>query len=90
MLFPSGGTYFVARVGMAAALQIGEKARRDFIGLAELAEIDDAELRHGSEVLSTYSAADAELLTRPKEKLAVFWTAEVERPARDLLDKDEG
>ena len=68
----------------------GEKARWDFIGLAELAEIGDAELRHGSEVLSTYSAAEAELLTRPKEKLAVFWTADVERPARDRLDKDEG
>jgi len=26
----------------------------------------------------------------PKEKLAVFWKADVERPARDLLDKDEG
>jgi Domain of unknown function (DUF4288) len=80
------------QLGRDAALKYSKKAgaRWDFLGLAELAEIDDAELRHGSEVLSTYSVADAELLTRPKEKLAVFWTADGERPARDRLDREEG
>jgi hypothetical protein len=67
----------------------GERVRWQFLGLAELAEIEDAELRDGSEVLSTYSAKDAELLTRPKDELAVFWSrANAKRAARDFLDDD--
>jgi hypothetical protein len=69
--------------------EAGEEVRWRFVGLAELAEISDAELRDGSEVLSTYSAADAELLTRPREELAVFWTrANADRTARDLLEEN--
>jgi hypothetical protein len=56
---------------------------------AGLAEIDDAELRDGSEGLSTYSSKDAELVTRPREELAVFWIrADAERTARDILDEN--
>jgi hypothetical protein len=69
--------------------EAGERVHWQFLGLAELAEIDDAELRDGSEVLSTYSSKDAELLTRPKDELAVFWSrANANRTARDLLDED--
>jgi uncharacterized protein DUF4288 len=67
----------------------GEKVRWRFVGLAELSEITDAELRDGSEVLSSYSCKSAELLTRPREELAVFWTrANAERTARELLEED--
>jgi hypothetical protein len=69
--------------------EAGEEVRWQFVGLAELAEIDDAELRDGSEIFSTYSAADAELLTRPREELAVFWSrANADRTARDLLAEE--
>jgi hypothetical protein len=69
--------------------EAGEEVRWRFLGLAELAEIGDAELRDGSEVLSTYSTVDAELLTRPREELAVFWSrANADRTARDLLDEN--
>jgi uncharacterized protein DUF4288 len=69
--------------------EASERMRWCFVGLAELAEIDDAELGDGSEVFSSYSSKDAELLTRPREELAVFWTrANAERTARDLLDEN--
>jgi hypothetical protein len=42
--------------------EAGEEVRWQFVGLAELAELNDTELRDGSEVLSTYTAADPELL----------------------------
>jgi len=71
------------------ANEAGERVRWSFAGIAELLEIDDAELRDGSEILSTYSSKDAELLTRPREELAVFWSrANAERTARDLLDEN--
>jgi len=69
--------------------EAGARVRWQFVGLAELAEIDDAELRDGSEVLSTYTSKDAELLTCPKNELALFWSlANARRTARDLLDED--
>lgn len=67
----------------------GEKVRWRFVGLAELVELDDPELRDGSVVLSACTSKDAELLARPREELAVFWTrANAERTARDLLDEN--
>jgi hypothetical protein len=69
--------------------EAGEGVQWRFVGLGELAEIDDTELRDGSESLSSFSSRDAELLTRPKEELAVFWAgANAGRTARDLLDEE--
>jgi hypothetical protein len=65
----------------------GEQVIWQFIGLAELVQLDDPELRDGSEILSSFSNTDAELLVRPREELAAFWTRlNADVPARDLLD----
>jgi uncharacterized protein DUF4288 len=64
----------------------GEDVTWRFVGLAELVELDDSELRDGSEVISSFSSMDAELLVRPREELAVFWAQRnADVPARDLL-----
>ena len=64
----------------------GEKVSWRFIGLAELVQLNDSELRDGSEILSSFCNTDAELLVLPQEELAVFWARRnADVPARDLL-----
>jgi len=47
----------------------GEDVTWRFVGLAELVELDDTELRDGSEILSSFCSTDAELLVRPRDLL---------------------
>jgi uncharacterized protein DUF4288 len=65
----------------------GVRVSWEFVGLADLDEIQAADLEDGVEVYSWRGRGRAEDVVLPKEKLAVFWVqANRDRPVRDFLD----
>jgi hypothetical protein len=65
----------------------GVRVSWEFVGLADLDEIQAVDLEDGIEVYSWPGRGRAEDIVLPKEKLAVFWVqANEDRPVRDFLD----
>src|SRR5262249_16966174 len=63
----------------------GADVHWEFLGLNDLRELDDPELRDGVEVFSSLKREEPEEFVLPKEKLQVFWfEANKDKTAREL------
>lgn len=67
--------------------EAGESVLWEFVGLADLDEVQADQLSDGVEVYSWRTRGQPPRAVVPKEKLTVFWHAQnAHRPVRDLLD----